>query len=491
MDASVRSLSSSSCTRSLMAAALPQSDSPRAPFSSMKPWVRRQGKGGLLSSSSLVGLVLPRAAAVRSELQNGGDNGGVAAEEVGVDVTVSPRVRALNPSKTMAITDQASSLVQAGVPVIRLAAGEPDFDTPAPIAEAGIHAIREGYTRYTPNAGSLDLCKAVCHKLQEENGLSYTPDQILVSNGAKQCILQAVLAVCSPGDEVIIPAPYWVSYPEMARLADATPVILPTHISDNFLLRPEVLASKLNEKSRLLILCSPSNPTGSVYPKELLEHIADLVRMHPRLLVLSDEIYEHIIYAPAKHTSFASLPDMWERTLTVNGFSKAFAMTGWRLGYLAAPKHFVAACGKIQSQSTSGASSISQKAGLAALGLGHAGGEAVSTMVKAFRERRDFLVKGFRELEGVKISEPQGAFYLFLDFSSYYGSVVEEFGIIKDSESLCRFLLDKAQVALVPGDAFGDDNCIRISYAASLSTLQEAMEKMKKAMALIRPPVAV
>nr|CAD1832806.1 unnamed protein product [Ananas comosus var. bracteatus] len=407
----------------------------------------------------------------------------MAAVGADLDVSISPRVSSLKPSKTMAITDQATALVQAGVPVIRLAAGEPDFDTPAAIAEAGINAIRQGHTRYTPNAGTLELRKAICHKLFEENGLSHTPDQILVSNGAKQCIMQAVLAVCSPGDEVLIPAPYWVSYPEMARLADATPVILPTDISDNFLLKPEFLASKINERSRLLIICSPSNPTGSVYPKELLEEIADIV--------LSDEIYEHIIYPPAKHTSFASLPGMWERTLTVNGFSKAFAMTGWRLGYLACPKHFVAACGKIQSQSTSGASSISQKAGLAALNLGYAGGEAVSTMVKAFQERRDFLVKSFKEIPGVKISEPQGAFYLFVDFSSFYGSEVEGFGIIKDSESLCRFLLDKAQVALVPGDAFGDDKCIRISYAASLSTLQAAMEKIKEVINLLKPAVAV
>ncbi|KAG2619088.1 hypothetical protein PVAP13_3NG140790 [Panicum virgatum] len=342
-----------------------------------------------------------------------------------VDTTISPRVSALRPSKTMAITDQATALRQAGVPVIGLAAGEPDFDTPTVIAE------------------------------------------------------------------VLTPAPYWVSYPEMARLAGATPVILPTSISDNYLLRPESLAPVINENSRILILCSPSNPTGSVYPKELLEEIAAIVRKYPRLLVLSDEIYEHIIYQPAKHTSFASLPGMWERTLTVNGFSKAFAMTGWRLGYLAAPKHFVSACGKIQSQYTSGASSISQKAGLAALNLGYAGGEAVSTMVKAFQERRDYLVRSFGELSGVKISEPQGAFYLFIDFSSYYGSEVEGFGTIKDSESLCMFLLEKAQVALVPGDAFGDDKGVRISYAAAMSTLETAMGKIKEAMALLRPPVAV
>lgn len=403
-----------------------------------------------------------------------------------VDISLSPRVNSLKPSKTVAITDQATALVQAGVPVIRLAAGEPDFDTPSVIAEAGINAIREGHTRYTPNAGTLELREAICYKLKEENGISYTPDQIVVCNGAKQSIVQAVLAVCSPGDEVIIPAPFWVSYPEMARLADATPVILPTSISDNFLLDPKLLESKLTEKSRLLILCSPSNPTGSVYPKKLLQEIAQIVARHPRLLVISDEIYEHIIYRPATHTSFASLPGMWERTLTVNGFSKAFAMTGWRLGYLAGPRHFVAACGKIQSQFTSGASSISQKAGVAALGLGYAGGEAVSIMVKAFRERRDFLVKSFGELSGVKISEPKGAFYLFIDVSSYYGTEAEGFGKIENSESLCRYLLDNGQVALVPGDAFGDDTCIRISYAASLTTLQAAVERIKKALIALK-----
>ncbi|KAG8373340.1 hypothetical protein BUALT_Bualt11G0014000 [Buddleja alternifolia] len=307
---------------------------------------------------------------------------------------------------------------------------------------------------------------------------SYTPDQILVNNGANQGILQAVLAVCSPGDEVLIPAPFWVSYPEMARLADAIPVILPAHISENFLLDPKLLESKLN-------------------------HIAEIVGRHPRLLigffaylklpefsymylVLSGETYEHIIYAPATHTSFASFPGMWDRTLTVNGFSKAFAMTGWRLSYLAGPKHIVDACGKIQS-----ASSISQKAALAALGLGYAGGEVVSTMVKAFRERRDFLVTSFGELEGVKISEPQGAFYLFLDFSSYYGSKIDGFGMIDGSEPLCRYLLDKAQVALVPGDAFGDDTCIRISYAESLTTLKEAVERIKAALVSLKPIIPV
>ncbi|XP_042025782.1 bifunctional aspartate aminotransferase and glutamate/aspartate-prephenate aminotransferase-like isoform X1 [Salvia splendens] len=385
-----------------------------------------------------------------------------------VDVSLSPRVNSVKLSKTVAITDQATALVQAGVPVIRLAAGEPDFNTPIPIAEAGINAIREGFTR-----GKWNILHA-----RSDFGEQWCKTEYSSSSS------------CSV-DEVIIPALFWVSYPEMARLAGANPVILPTSISENFLLDPKVLESSLTEKSRLLILCSPSNPTGSVYPRKLLEQIAEIVAKHPRLLVMSDEIYEHIIYAPATHTCFASLPGMWDRTLTVNGFSKAFAMSGWRLGYLAGPKNFVSACGKIQSQSTSGASSISQKAAVAALGLGYAGGEAVADMVKAFRERRDVLVKSFGELDGVKISEPQGAFYLFLDFSSYYGSEVDGFSVINGSEALCRYLLDKAQGALVPGDAFGDDTCIRISYAESLSTLQEAVERIKSALVALKPAVAV
>lgn len=410
---------------------------------------------------------------------------------VSLDTSLNPRVAALRPSKTMVIADYATALVESGIPVIRLAAGEPDFNTPHPIAEAGVKAIQNGYTRYTPNAGTLELRKAICHKLQEENGLTYSTDEILVSNGAKQSILQAVLAVCSSGDEVIIPAPFWVSYPEMARLADATPIIVPTALSDDFLLRPEKLESILTKKTRLMIICTPSNPTGSVYPRETLEKIAEIVAKHPRLLVLSDEIYEHIMYKPASHTSFASLPGMRERTLTVNGFSKAFAMTGWRLGYLAAPKHFVTACGRIQSQATSGASSISQKGGLAALELGYAGGEHVAVMVKAFRERRDFLVERFQALEGVKLSVPQGAFYLFPDFSAYFGTEAEGFGKIHDAETLCKFFLEKARVALVPGDAFGNPDCVRISYAASLESLRTAMESLEKALSLLKPAVSL
>ncbi|KAL9224533.1 hypothetical protein vseg_000558 [Gypsophila vaccaria] len=406
-----------------------------------------------------------------------------------VDKSTSARVNNVMTSKTSAILDKATALLQAGVPLINLCVGQPDFDTPTPILQGGVKAIMEGHTRYTPNAGTLELRTAICRKLKEENELEYKVDEVLVSNGAKQSIFQAMLAVCSTGDEVIIPSPYWVSYPEMAKLADATPVILQSNMCDNFLLQPNILQSMLTPKSRLLILCSPSNPTGSVYPRSLLLQIAEIVASHPRLLVLSDEIYEHIIFPPAVHTSFASLPGMWERTLTVNGFSKAFAMTGWRLGYLAGPKHFVTACAKIQSQMSSCANSISQRAAISALEMGKAGGEIVANMVTAFNERRDFLLRFFEDLQGVKISNPQGAFYLFIDFSSYYGSEVEGFGLINSSESLCNYLIDNAQVALVPGEAFGDDKCIRISYATSLPTLQEAMNRIKNALEQVKPIV--
>ncbi|KAL3701575.1 hypothetical protein R1sor_019597 [Riccia sorocarpa] len=411
---------------------------------------------------------------------------GQSQSTVELDLSLNPRVAALKSSKTMFVADKATAMKDSGIDVIKLAAGEPDFRTPQAIVEAGVWAAQNNHTRYTPNAGTLELRKAICHKLQEENGLTYQPDQILVSNGAKQSIAQAVMAVCGPGDEAIVPAPFWVSYPEIVRLSGATPVIVPTLLDDDFLLKPEQLSKVLNEKSRLLFLCSPSNPTGSVYKLEDLEAIAAIVAKHPRLLVVADEIYEHIIYSPAKHYSFAALPGMWERTLTVNGFSKAFSMTGWRLGYLAAPKPFVAAANKVQSQLTSGACSISQKAGLAALNLGYAGGEVVAEMVKAFRERRDAMVKKLLAIEGVKLSIPQGAFYLFPDFSSYFGAEVEGGGTVNDANELCEFFLDKCLVALVPGDAFGEPKCLRISYAASVEELEEAVSRIEKGLKLMK-----
>jgi aspartate/glutamate/aspartate-prephenate aminotransferase len=402
-----------------------------------------------------------------------------------VDQTLNPRVAALKPSKTMALTDLATSLKEQGVDVIGLAAGEPDFDTPAPVVAAGVEALRRGLTRYTPNTGTSALRQAICAKLLTENGLSYAPGEVVVSNGAKQAIWQALLATCAEGDEVVIPAPFWVSYPEMARLAGATPVILDTTAADGFLLSPAKLAAALTPRSRLLILCSPSNPSGAVYPPAALAALAAVVAAHPRLLVLSDEIYEHIIYPPARHVSFASLPGMHARTLTVNGFSKAFAMTGWRLGYLAAPRPFAAAAGVVQSQSTSGASSIAQHAGVAALGMGPAGGPLVAAMVASFRERRDYVVARLRAIPGVVLDAPDGAFYVLPDVAALVGPGAEGagFGPVADVDALCRYLVERANVALVPGDAFGAPTCVRISYAAAMDTLKEALDRVERALA--------
>ncbi|KAJ9530043.1 hypothetical protein QJQ45_023324 [Haematococcus lacustris] len=410
-----------------------------------------------------------------------------------VDSTLNPLVANVKPSKTMALTDLATSMKEKGIDVIGLAAGEPDFDTPAAIVAAGIEALQRGMTRYTPNTGTTALRKAICKKLKDDNGLEYAPNEVVVSNGAKQSIWQAVLATCSPGDEVIIPAPYWVSYTEMATLAGAQPVVIPTTPEEGFILSADKLEAHLTPRSRLLILCSPSNPTGAVYSRldsraagqrAALEALADVVRRHPRLLVLSDEIYEYIIYKPAEHHSFGALPGMWERTLTVNGFSKAYAMTGWRLGYLAGPHHYVAAAAVIQSQSTSGASSIAQHAGVTALQLGPGGGQPVQDMLHAFRQRRDMIVSRLRAIPGVKLAEPQGAFYVLPEMSAFFGPGCEAkgWGHVPDSDAFCRYLIERAHVAVVPGDAFGADACIRISYAASLETLTAAMDRIAAAL---------
>lgn len=398
-----------------------------------------------------------------------------------VDQTLNARVAALKPSKTMALTDLARSLRESGADVIGLAAGEPDFDTPEDIAEAGMAAIRDGHTRYTPNTGTAVLREAICAKLKADNGLEYLPNEIVVSNGAKQAIWQAILATCSEGDEVIIPAPYWVSYPEMARLAGAQSVVIDTKPC-GFVLTADALRSALTPKSRILILCTPSNPTGAVYSRQALEALAEVVAQHPRLLVLSDEIYEYIVYHPATHISFGSLPGMFHRTITVNGFSKAFAMTGWRLGYLAAPSHFAAAAAAIQSQSTSGASSIAQHAAVTALGLGPGGGPPVAAMVAAFRDRRDFLCKALKRIPGVQLDEPAGAFYMFPDVSEFFGpeTSADQFGPVPDVDSLCRYLIQSVGLALVPGDAFGAASCLRISYAASMETLEDAAQRLAR-----------
>ena len=395
---------------------------------------------------------------------------------------LNPNVAAMQPSATLAMSARAKALKRAGRPVIELSAGEPDFATPAPIREAGIRAIEEGFTRYTANAGMPELREAIAQKLKEDNGLDYAPAEILCSNGAKQSVAQAVLVLCRPGDEVVIPAPYWVSYPEMARLAGAEPVIVETGPASGYRMRPEDLEAALTERTRVVMMNSPSNPTGAVYSREELEALAEVLRPREDVIVVSDEIYEHVLY-DAEHVAFAALPGMRERTVTVNGFSKAFAMTGWRLGYLAAPGWITEAAATVQGQFTSAPSSITQRAGIAALAMDR---EPVREMVRAFRERRDFVLAALAAIPDVVCPKPEGAFYAFPDVSAYVGTTAPDGRTIRNSEALCFYLLDAHDVALVPGSGFGADYGLRISYAASMDDLQEAMRRIADGLAALR-----
>ena len=397
-------------------------------------------------------------------------------------ITFNPRIAAMQPSATLAMSGRAKQLRREGHPVIALSAGEPDFDTPAVIAEAGIQAIRDGHTHYTENKGMLDLRQRICQKFERDNGLIYTPDQILCSNGAKQSVALAVAVLCRPGDEVLIPAPYWVSYPEMVRFAGATPVTLPTTVDTDYRLSAEALEAALTDKTRLLIHCSPSNPTGSVYPREEVEALAEVLRRHEQVFVVSDEIYEHVLY-DAEHVSFASLPGMIERTITVNGFSKCFAMTGWRLGYLAAAGEITKTAAKVQSQFTSAPSSITQRAGIAALDMDFA---PIRAMVAAFRDRRDFILDRLGAIDGVRCPKPEGAFYVFPHVAAYYGSTAPSGRRIENSEDLCFYLLEEHNVALVPGHAFGGPDGVRLSYAAAMEDLAEALNRIEAGLAALR-----
>lgn len=392
---------------------------------------------------------------------------------------LNPRLDAMKPSATLAMTALALEKKRKGHPVIGLSAGEPDFDTPVEIADAAVAAIRAGHTHYTNNLGTPELRSAICRTLRESCGLEYQLDEIICSNGAKQSVAQAVSALCSPGDEVLIPAPYWVSYPEMVRFAGATPVVIPTTVASEYLLDAEQLEKAITPATRMLILCSPSNPTGGVYSRAQMEALVEVLRRHPDVLVLSDEIYERIVY-DAEHVSPGSFEGMWERTVTVNGFSKAYAMTGWRLGYMAAPSWMTKAASKLQSQFTSAPSSISQMAGLAALEMGSG---PIEAMVQAFRERRDVMYKGLKDVDGLDCPLPEGAFYLFPDISSYIGSVTKSGQRIAHSEDLCLHFLDAVDVALVPGSAFGGDTGIRISYAAGMDDITEAVSRLRRAFA--------
>ena len=394
---------------------------------------------------------------------------------------LSNRLNRLAPSATLAMSQKSGEMKAQGIDVINMSVGEPDFNTPDHIKEAAKKAIEDNYSRYSPVPGYADLRKAVVEKLKRENGLDYTVNEVLVSNGAKQSVCNTVMALVNPGDEVIIPAPYWVSYPQMVKLAGGEPVIVNAGFEQNFKMTPEQLEAAITPKTRMLILCSPSNPTGSVYTKEELAGLAEVIKKYEDLFVLSDEIYEHINYM-GKHESIAQFPGMKERAIIVNGVSKAYAMTGWRIGYIAAPEWIVKGCNKLQGQYTSGPCSVSQKAAEAAYSMSQ---DCVEEMRKAFERRRNLIVELAKEIPGLEVNVPQGAFYLFPKCSSFYGKSDGEH-TINNSTDLAMYLLEVGHVATVGGDAFGDSECFRMSYATSDENIREAMSRIKNVLAKLK-----
>lgn len=394
---------------------------------------------------------------------------------------LSNRLNRLAPSATLAMSQKSSEMKAQGVDVINLSVGEPDFNTPDHIKEAAKKAIEDNFSRYSPVPGYPELRKAIVAKLKNENGLDYSMSEILVSNGAKQSVCNTVMALVNDGEEVIIPAPYWVSYPQMVKLAGGTPVIVNAGFDQDFKMSPEQLEAAITPKTRMLILCSPSNPTGSVYSKEELEALAEVIKRHEGLYVLADEIYEHINYV-GHHESIAQFPGMKERSIIVNGVSKAYAMTGWRIGFIAAPEWIVKGCNKLQGQYTSGPCSVSQKAAEAAYTTSQ---ECVETMRKAFERRRDLIVSLAKEIPGLEVNCPQGAFYLFPKCSSFYGKSYEG-RKIETPTDLAMFLLEEGHVATVGGDAFGDPECFRMSYATSDDNIREAMRRIKETLAKLK-----
>ena len=391
---------------------------------------------------------------------------------------LADRLNRLSPSATLAMSQKSQELKAQGVDVINMSVGEPDFNTPDNIKEAAKKAVDDNWSRYSPVPGYPTLRKAIVEKLKRENGLEFTEAQISVSNGAKQAVCNAIMALVNPGDEVIVPAPYWVSYPEMVKLADGTPVIVGAGIEQNFKITGAQLESVITEKTKMLILCSPSNPTGSVYTKEELKELADVLAKYPNIFVVADEIYEHINYV-GKHESIAQFPEIRERVIIVNGVSKAYAMTGWRIGYLAAADWIVKGCNKLQGQYTSGPCSVSQMASLEA----YAGSqEAVETMRQAFERRRDLIVRLAKEIPGLEVNVPEGAFYLFPKCSSYYGKSYNG-QTINNSDDLAMYLLTEAHVATVGGASFGSPECFRMSYATSDENIIEAIRRIKEALA--------
>ena len=394
---------------------------------------------------------------------------------------LSNRLNRLAPSATLAMSQKSGEMKAQGIDVINMSVGEPDFNTPDHIKEAAKKAIYENWSRYSPVPGYADLRQAIVAKLKNENGLDYTINEVLVSNGAKQSVCNTIMALVNDGDEVIIPAPYWVSYPQMAKLAGGEPVYIEAGFEQNFKITPEQLEAAITPKTRMLILCSPSNPTGSVYSQEELNALAEVIKKHDDLFVLADEIYEHINYI-GKHASIAKCEGMKERSIIVNGVSKAYAMTGWRIGYIAAPEWIVKGCNKLQGQYTSGPCSVSQKAATEAYVASQA---CVEEMRQAFERRRDLIVELAKDIPGLEVNVPEGAFYLFPKCSSFYGKSDGKH-TINNSTDLAMYLLEEGHVATVGGDAFGDPECFRMSYATSDDNIREAMRRIKETLAKLK-----
>ncbi|MGC9343968.1 MAG: pyridoxal phosphate-dependent aminotransferase [Bacteroidales bacterium] len=390
---------------------------------------------------------------------------------------LSKRLASLSPSATIAMNQKSREMKDKGVDVVNLSVGEPDFNTPDHIKKAAKQAIDDNFSFYAPVPGYPDLRKAIVNKFKRENNLEYSPDQIVVSTGAKHSIANVMISIIDPGDEVIVPSPYWVSYVEQVKIAEGTNVVIDAIIENDFKITAQQLKAAISPKTKALLLCSPSNPTGSVYSYEELEALVEVLKEHPEIFIISDEIYEHINFV-GKHTSIAEFPGMQERTIVVNGVSKGYAMTGWRIGYIGAPLWIAKACNKLQGQMTSGATSIAQRAAIEAL---EGDQSCVEDMRKAFLRRRDLVVDRLNNMEGVKCIVPEGAFYVFPDMSAFYGKSVGDTKI-NTSMDLCLYLLEKGHIATVPGEAFGAPNNIRISYANSDENLMKAMDRLENAL---------
>ncbi|MEN9442427.1 MAG: hypothetical protein RLZ33_2504 [Bacteroidota bacterium] len=393
-------------------------------------------------------------------------------------IQLSERLLAMEESATIAMSRKSRELKAEGKDIISLSLGEPDFFTPQFIKDAAVEAMENNFTMYTPVPGYDDLRESISLKFKRDNGLDYTKDQIVVSTGAKQSIANVVLSIVGPGDEVIVPAPYWVSYVEIVKVAEGTPVVINAGIENDFKINGKQLEAAITPKTKMLIFSTPCNPTGSVYSKEELKDLADVLKKYPHIVVISDEIYEHINFI-GKHESLAQFPEVYNQVVTINGVSKAWAMTGWRLGYIGAPKVIADACNKVQGQFTSGTCSITQKAAIAAM---KADPSVLKDMIAAFNNRRKLVLSALNEMPGVNANVPVGAFYVFPEISSFFGKSYNGF-TVHNADDMCLYLLSEALVALVTGDAFGDPNCIRISYAASEETLTEAMKRVKEALA--------